>query len=137
MTSLLRVVHLYPLVPQAPKVQPLIARSRLPSSQMIVQLFPPSSSRDFPNLSATLTAIFLPTQVLPVKDISFMFLSATIAYPTGIPLQSNVHTPDGTLLALKTYSIIFMVAIEVSGVVGEGFHMIQLPQISPIPAFHP
>jgi predicted ferric reductase len=49
-TILLKVVHLYPVVPAAAKVQALKAMLRSASSKMIAALFPPSSNKDFPKL---------------------------------------------------------------------------------------
>ena len=68
-------MHLCPQVPTAAKVQALKAISRLASYITIVQLFPPSYNKHFPNLSETFCLTIFPILVDPVKEINGILLS--------------------------------------------------------------
>lgn len=61
--------------------------------------------------------------MLPVNDSRLTLLSLAMASPTSAPPHTVVQMAGGRLLATRTLSTIFDIAIEVRGVVGAPFLM--------------
>lgn len=104
---------------------------------MIVALLPPSSRRQFPNLSLTFCLMIFPTRVDPVKEIKGILLSSTILDPMSTPPWRTVKTFGLIPFFSRTSAIILAVAMVIIEVCGDPFQVIQFPQIKAIAAFHP
>ena len=75
-------VHLCPAVPTAPNTAPGTTTFKSAEGVMMIALFPPNSSKDFPKRSATLAPTILPILVEPVADTSGILVSVVIISPT-------------------------------------------------------
>src|SRR5687767_425034 len=122
------VVQRWPAVPTAPKTAPRIAILRSASLEMMIALFPPSSSKARPSLAPRAAPTALPMRVDPVAETSGILVSAAIHPPVSRPPVTRQETPSGTLLDLKTSATICWQAIPQSGVFSDGFQTHTFPQ---------
>mmetsp|Transcript_55836 Transcript_55836/g.109298 ORF Transcript_55836/g.109298 Transcript_55836/m.109298 type:complete len:270 (+) Transcript_55836:1827-2636(+) len=136
-SSLLRLVHLCPHVPTAPKRLPRTARSRSASSMITEALLPPSSRSTFPKRSWTATPTLRPVLQEPVKETRLILLSFEIFSPTLPSPVQRTNAPTGQSFLSRTRVMIFDRARWVRGVVSAPFQMLQLPQIRERARFHP
>ena len=103
------------------------ALTRFASSITIIALFPPSSRMLRPKRPATSVAILRPTAVLPVKEMSSMRGSETIARPSSGPPTSRQETAAGWPSASRASTMMRLQATAVSETEGDGFHRCALP----------
>src|SRR6476660_5366541 len=135
MISRLVDVQRWPAVPTAPNTQPTSDMSRSASLEIMIALFPPSSSRERPSLAPTAAPTALPMRVEPVAETNGILVSAAIFSPSSRSPITRLHTPSGTPFFLNTGAIIFWHAWAQSGVFSEGFHMQTLPHTQESMAF--
>src|SRR4051812_31749307 len=112
-----------------------MAISRSASFEIMIELFPPSSSRARPNLAPTAAPTALPIRVEPVADTRGILESLAIVSPSSFSPITRLQTPSGTLLALNTSATIFWQARAQRGVFSDGFHMHTSPQTQASMAF--
>ena len=103
MISLLVDVHRCPAVPTAPKTAPTSDISRSASLEIMIELFPPNSSKLRPSLAPRAAPTALPIRVEPVAETRGTRLSLLIASPIILSPMTMHETPSGTLFATNTF----------------------------------
>ncbi len=130
------VVQRCPAVPTAPNTMAGTARSRFAVSSTMTALLPPSSRRLFPSRAATRSPTLRPTAVEPVNETSATRGSSTNRVASSVPPSINSWNIGGRPWSANVRLQMCCTAIAVSGVLGEGFQTLTLPQIAARKAFH-
>ena len=132
--SLLRDVHLCPVVPAAEKVTALVVKSKSADGQTMAALFPPNSKRLLPSLLATIGANAFPISQLPVADSKDTFSSlasdSAFSFP---PLRIIMRA----LCSPAISSHISLIKSAQPSVCGLGFQIMELPHTAPKQKFQP
>src|SRR5258708_29226818 len=114
------LVQRWPAVPTAPKTAPGMAIFRSALPEIMMALFPPSSSRALPRRAATAVPTALPIRVEPVAESRGMRESAASHSPVSRPPVTSPLTPSGTLLAASPEAAIYGQARAQSGGFSDG-----------------
>ena len=126
-----------PAVPTAEKTMARTAMSRSAEGATIIALLPPSSRIGRPQRAATFGPTMPPIRVEPVAEMIGTSLEFTSASPMAGPPMTSCTRPSGASpKRASARSMIFMLAMAVSGVFSEGFQMTGSPQTSASAAFH-
>ena len=101
----------------------------------MIALLPAHSSSDLPKRAATVVAMSRPTADDPVNETSAIRGSATSARVPALSAMASVKIGGSDSSAIMRFASA-CTASAVSGVLGEGFHTVALPQIAASIAFH-